>query len=284
MRSTYLLLPVGVISCGLLAGCSTLTPTEDPVFLRVQDLEARLIRIERVVNNESLMQIANQLEQLRADTQGLRGEVETLRFEVEGGSERQRQLYLDIDERLQGLEFQSRVGAFGGANPAAGADFTPGGVDDFGSPGGAQAGAGSGAFGGAAGAPAVTGSDQDNYQAAFELLQTRRYDDAAQAFSRFVDAFPDSTLADNAQYWLAETFYVRRDFAAALPEFQKVLDLYPQSDKLADSLLKVGYCNFELEQWDAAGTALRQVMRDYPGTTAAQLAIGRLEMLERETR
>ncbi len=280
MRSTHLLLPAGLISFGLLAGCSTLTPTEDPVFLRVQDLEARLIRIERVVNNESLLQIANQLEQLRADTQGLRGEVETLRFEVEGSSERQRQLYLDIDQRLQGLEFQSRAGGIG-VNQDAGAGLAPGGFADLGLPGD---GAAAGPAAGAASAPgAVTGSDQDNYQAAFELLQARRYDDAAQAFARFIEAFPDSTLADNAQYWLAETFYVRRDFAAALPEFQKVLDLYPQSDKLADSLLKVGYCNYELRQWDAAGTALRQVMRDYPGTTAAQLAIGRLETLERET-
>ena len=106
---------------------------------------------------------------------------------------------------------------------------------------------------------------------------------AAQAFTRFLQAFPDSPLADNAQYWLAETYYVRREFATALPEFQKVLDDYPQSDKLADALLKVGYCNFELQQWDAARTALQQVMRDYPGTTAAQLAIGRLEDLARET-
>lgn len=268
MRSFFVVLPTGIVSFGLLAACSTITPTDDPVYLRLQDLEARLIRIERVVNNESLIQVANQLEQLRADTQALRGEVETLRFETESGAERQRQLYLDIDERLQSLESQSR-GGFGAADPGFGAS-TPG------------AGGSADSDLAAAGGPRLTGTDQDNYQAAFELLQARRYQDAAQAFTRFVQAFPDSPLADNAQYWLAETYYVQREFATALTEFQKVLDLYPQSDKLADALLKVGYCNYELRQWDAARTALQQVMRDHPGTTAAQLAMTRLEAVERE--
>jgi len=272
VRSSYLVLPTGIVSFGVLAGCTTITPTDDPVYLRLQDLEARLIRIERVVNNESLIQIANQLDQLRADTQALRGEVETLRFETESGAERQRQLYLDVDQRLQALESQSR-GGFDG-RPGQGFGANAPGAGGFGDTG---AGGAAGAAGGS-----VTGSDTDNYQRAFELLQARRYGDAAQAFTRFLQAFPSSELADNAQYWLAETYYVQREFATALPEFQKVLDLYPQSDKLADSLLKVGYCNYELKRWDAARTALQQVMRDYPGTTAAQLAVSRLEALERE--
>lgn len=277
MRSSYLALPLGIVSFGLLAGCSTLTPTDDPVYLRLQDLEARVIRIERVVNNESLIQIANQLEQLRADTQALRGEVETLRFETESGAERQRQLYLDIDQRLQALESQGR-GSFGGANQGFGASSgaASGGFADS---GGAAAPRGGAAAGGAS---QRAGSDEDSYQAAFEQLQARRYQDAAQAFTQFLQAYPGSPLADNAQYWLAETYYVQRQFSTALPEFQKVLDSYPQSDKLADALLKVGYCNYELEQWDAARTALQTVMRDYPGTTAAQLAISRLEALEQE--
>ena len=269
MRSSYLFFPIGVLSLGVLAGCTTITPTDDPVYLRLQDLEARLIRIERVVNNESLIQLANQLEQLRADTQALRGEVETLRFETESGAERQRQLYLDIDQRLQALEARSG-GSFGGASQGFGANAAPNTAPQSG---------GSASSGGGA---SVSGTDAENYQRALDLLQARRYGDAAQAFRRFVDAFPDSALADNAQYWLAETYYVQRDFTTALAEFQKVLDLYPQSDKLADSLLKVGYCNYELQRWDAARTALQQVMRDYPGTTAAQLAVSRLEALERE--
>ena len=294
MRSLKSVLPISVISIGALAGCSTLTPTDDPVYLRLTDLEARLMRIERVVNNESLIQLAGQVEQLRSETQALRGEVETLRFETESAAGRQRELYLDIDERLQSLEQARSAGAGFGADPGFGQEFggaSPrssaggeGGFDTGATPPPAGGGSGALAGGGSAAAPQplVQGSDQDNYQAAFDLIQARRYQDAADAFANFLAAFPDSALADNAQYWLAETQYVQRQFAAALPEFQKVIDLYPRSAKIADALLKVGYCNYELQQWDEARTALMQVTREHPGTTAARLAAARLERLEQE--
>ena len=85
--------------------------------------------------------------------------------------------------------------------------------------------------------------------------------------------------ADNAQYWLAETHYVRRQFKEALPEFTKVTTQYPQSAKMPDALLKIGYCQGELGDKAAARTSLQQVMRQFPDTTAARLASQRLEQL-----
>lgn len=248
------------IAVGTLAGCSSLTPVEDPVYLRLQDVEARLIRIERVVENESLIQLASQISQLQTDTQTLRGEIETLRFEAESTAARQRDLYVDLDQRLQGLE-ALRAGA--ATAPPATAPNAAGGAT-------------------AARSAAVATNDQEAYNNAFELIQARRYEDAATAFNNFLRDYNSSPLADNAQYWLAETFYVRRQFSTALPEFQRVLEQYPQSAKLPDALLKVGYCNYELKDWDAARTALREVMRLYPDTTAARLATQRLERIEQE--
>ncbi|HEY8518597.1 MAG TPA: tol-pal system protein YbgF [Gammaproteobacteria bacterium] len=236
------------------AACSTMTPADDPLALKVTDLEARLIRMERVLQNESLIQLSTSIDQLRSDVQQLRGEVETLRFETENGAERQRDLYVDLDSRLQALEqAQARTG------------FAPA--------------PGQGAFS-ASGAPAAqAGTDQQAYQAAFELIQSRRYQEAARAFESFLASYPQSPLTDNAQYWLAETYYVQRDFAGALPQFQKVIDNYPRSAKLPDALLKVGYCNAELNNLEAARAALERVMREFPETTAARLAAQRLERL-----
>lgn len=246
MRSATLLSLVLVV-----AGCSTLTPADDPVYLRVTDLDARLIRIERLFENESLIQLATQVDQLRAETQSLRGEIETLRFETAGAAERQRDLYIDVDQRLQSIE---QAQAARSVAPAAGGAF----------------------------APAASGDDQASYDAAFALVQSRRYEEAAAAFTSFMVNFPDSRLSDNAQYWYAETQYVQQEFTAALAEFQKVLDDYPQSAKLPDALLKVGYCNFELRRFDAARTALQEVARLYPETTAARLAEQRLERIAQE--
>jgi tol-pal system protein YbgF len=244
-------------------GCSSLSPSEDPVALKMTDLEARLIRIERIVENQSLVELSSAVEALRSETAALRGEIETLRFETENSDNRQRELYVDVDRRLQQLETAPRapIGA-----PSAALPPDPG--------------FGAGAATGAAVAARPTGSDQQNYQAAFDLIQARKYDEANTAFTSFLSQFPTSPLADNAQYWLAETHYVRGQYQNALPEFRKVIETYPQSAKLPDALLKVGFCQAELGDRTAARTSLQEVMRQFPDTTAARLASQRLDRLQ----
>ena len=100
-RSTYLLALVVALAT---AGCTSVPTTEDPVYLKLTDLEARLIRIERVIDNQSLIELSTQIDQLQAQAQALRGEVEALRYESNNGADRQRQLYVDVDSRLQTLE------------------------------------------------------------------------------------------------------------------------------------------------------------------------------------
>ncbi len=126
------------------------------------------------------------------------------------------------------------------------------------------------------------GSDRDNYQAAFELLKEQRYEPAALAFQQFLVSFPDSQLADNAQYWLAESYYVTDRFEDALQQFEIVINDYPRSRKVPDALLKVGYCNYELGRWDAARSALQTVQVDYSDTTAARLAEQRIQRMSEE--
>lgn len=245
-----------------LAGCSTTPPAEDPVILKLTDLEVRLIRIERVIDNQSLIELATRVDQLRAETQALRGEIETLAFQAEGAANRQRELYVDLDTRLQALEESQRRLEVLQPAPVA----VSGLPDDEPAPA----------------LPVLAGSDQDNYQRAFDLLRDGRYGESATAFEQFLAVFPSSPLADNAQYWLAETYYVQRQFTTALPAFQKVIDGYPDSAKLPDALLKIGFCNYELQQWGEAQDALQRVAREFPATTAARMATQRLERMIQE--
>ena len=71
-------------------------------------------------------------------------------------------------------------------------------------------------------------------------------------------------------------------YKEALPEFETVLTKYPQSRKIPDALLKVGYCNYELKHYDAARKALSKVVQDYKETTAARLAGQRLQAMAAE--
>ena len=149
-----------------LAGCTTTPTAQDPVFLKLTDLEARLIRMERVIDNQSLIELATRVDQLQAETQALRGEIETLVFQTEGADSRQRELYVDVDTRLQALEE--------GQRQSSAVQLPPGALSGF--PDGEPSSVSSG----------LAGSDQDNYQMAFDLLRDGRYAESTTAFDRFL--------------------------------------------------------------------------------------------------
>ena len=237
-------------------GCTLVPPAEDPVLIKLTELEQRLQSIERVVQNQSLVNLTQQVATAERRGDEMQGRVEELEHSAESTAERQRQLYVDIDTRMQELETAIRdrnsVSVMDGGTLAPGQLPMPG------------------------------GSDRDNYQAAFELLKEQRYEPAASAFEQFLVTFPDSELADNAQYWLAESHYVTQSFEQALGGFEVVIEKYPNSRKVPDALLKMGYCNYELQRWEAARGSLTRVQEEYPETTAARLAGQRLQRMQDE--
>src|SRR5690349_18853890 len=113
----YHLLALG-FSGLLLGGCAT-PPEEDPMFIRLNDLDQRVQRIERVLTNNSLLDLAQRIDRLQADVRSLRGEVELLQNQSEGGKAQSRSLYGDLEKRIAALETLGGVGA-PGAGPAAG--------------------------------------------------------------------------------------------------------------------------------------------------------------------
>ena len=250
--------PFVVIAAVLtVAGCTTTPPAEDPVQIKLQELDRRLAAIERVLANGSLVELTVQSDQLQRQTAALQGSVETLEHDSEATASRQRDLYVDLDNRIRTLE-QTVKGPANTANVMDGGTLLPGQL------------------------PVPGGSDRDNYQAAFELLKEQRYEPAAMAFKQFLLSFPDSQLADNAQYWLAESYYVTGLFELALADFERVIRDYPASRKVPDALLKVGYCNYELQRWDKSRAALGRVTEAHADTTAARLADQRLKRLDEE--
>jgi len=225
---------------------------------RLSMLEQRMARVERLVeNNDSATDMLRQIQRLQDENQALRNEIETLQFETVQSSDRQRQLYIDLDQRMQALE------AGGAAAAAAGTDSLTG-------VGAVAATAGGG------------GTARENYQAAFDLLKQGRYEEAAAGFSAFLARYPTDDLRDNAQYWLAETYYVTQDFSKAVDAFQEVIASYPASRKIPDAWLKIGYCNYELQRWPESRQALSIVEARFPETTAAKLASQRLALMKSE--
>jgi tol-pal system protein YbgF len=231
------------------------------VQIKLNDLDTRLARIERVMANQSLLDLANQTEALRGDLRAAHNDIDVLNHDLEAARKQQKDLYADIDRRLKSLELRGASGA--GAGAAGSGDA---GVAGAGAAGAWGAG---GAAGGAAGAGSVAGPAADDkaaYQAAFEFLLT----------------FPDSELADNAQYWLGEAYYVNKSYPEAQAAFQRVVDKYPGSRKRPDALLKIGYCRYELQQWTPARQILTQVATQFADTQAGHLAQQRLDLMATE--
>jgi tol-pal system protein YbgF len=288
---------VAALMTAAFAGCAT-DPAEDPVQIKLNDLDARVTKIDRVVANNSLIDLSNQMEALRADLRGLHNDIDELNHAVDISRKQQHDLYADLDRRLKALEARTvvgggSVGADGGAAAAGtGSSGSAGGGAGPSGSGSATAGAasaagagsaGSGASQGAGGAnPPGTAPDAASYQAAFALLKNSQYDQAIGAFHQFLETYPDSSLADNAQYWLGEAYYVNKTYPEALNAFQRVVSRYPQSRKVPDALLKVGYCDYELKQFQAAKDVLTQVVSSYPDSAAGKLAQQRLDKMAAE--
>jgi tol-pal system protein YbgF len=243
-----------------LSGCASTPPEEDPVQIKLKDLDTRLARIERVMANQSLLEFGNQLEALRSDVRAMHNDVDQMSNAFEAARKQHRDMYADLDQRLKNLERGSA--ASGTASAAASAAVAPA----------------------SANAPDASnaGDDKASYQAAFTMLKDGQYDRAIPAFQKFLASYPDSSLADNAQYWLGEAFYVNKSYPEAQAAFQRVMDKYPQSRKISDALLKIGYCRYEMKQWDSARQVLGQVVARFSDTPAGRLAQQRLEKMAAE--
>lgn len=124
----------------------------------------------------------------------------------------------------------------------------------------------------AGGAPADPAQEKLYYDAAFDLIKAKDFEKASQAFAAFLRKYPNSQYAGNAQYWLGEVNLVKGDLQAAGQAFAKVSQNYPQHNKVPDSLFKLADVEQRLGNADKAQGILRQIVAQYPNTSAAQLA------------
>lgn len=241
-----------------------------PEERRLQALETRVAQLQRRLDALNTTRFDEDNQRLRDDMRALRGEVEKSRYDTQVQDRRSRDLYTDLDRRLQRFE--------GGAAPAAApsapaAVYAPPSAPVVAAPVAAAAPAAA-----VAAAAPVSGTPEEEgaYLATFDLLKNGKYDDAIQGFGGMLEKWPTGRYADNAAYWMGEAYYVKRDYNAALGAFQRVLQQYPNSAKVPDAMLKMGLSYNELKQVDQSKATLQQLVQKYPSSNAAKLASQRL--------
>jgi len=228
------------------------------------------------------------ISQLEDQMRQLTGQIEEINYNLDQMKRRLDTLSSDVDQRLTALEHGNTapgqpplVGAAppagqpprslaGGPPPGAGAN--PG--QPAGQPGvlgqlpvGTQQAAAPATAAGAAGT-LPSGSPQDQYNYAFGLLRQANYPAAEQALRSFIQRYPNDPLAGNAQYWLGETYYVRKDYSNAAAVFAEGYQKYPKGGKAADNLLKLGMALGQLGQKADACRAFARLDRDFPTAPA----------------
>ncbi len=243
-------------------------------------LADRVSRLEQQSQSQAgSVSLVNQVNDLQQQLSQLQGQIEELQHQNKQLQDSQKAQYADIDSRLSRLE---KGGAAPAPSPTPSAATPPASAPAAAAPAQTSAPAAAAASEAPAGQPA-SADQQAAYDAAFKSLRAGDYVTASRGFRDFLVKYPDSPLAPNAYYWLGESYYVTMNYPVAIEAFQRLVKQYPQSDKVSDGLLKVGYCQIELKQQDAAIATLKQVASKYPGTKAAGLAQERLRRLQRQT-
>jgi tol-pal system protein YbgF len=118
--------------------------------------------------------------------------------------------------------------------------------------------------------PANAANGDQLYHDAFKMLQDGDYAGAEKGFKNFVQRNPQHVLAGNAQYWLGETFYARRDYQNAMAAFAEGYKVYKTSPKGPDNLLKLGVTLAVLNRKSDACAVFARFNQDYPRATDLQ--------------
>lgn len=209
------------------------------------DLTEQGKRLETMASTTSRSQIdlANQIEQIKTDAAKLRGQIEVLSYDLEAAQKRQKDFYVDLDNRLRKLEAVA-VGSEAKAAAAMPQDA----------------------------APADPAAEMRDYETALTLFKSTKYKDALTAFLGFIKTYGSSGLLANAHYWAASAEFQLREYPKAAELFAKIPATWPADPRAPDALL--GQANSQQEAGDSKGAkkTLAQLVEQYPASSAAQNA------------
>ena len=197
------------------------------------------------------LDLASQIQRQSEEIARLRGQIETLNYELETAKKRQQDFYLDLDTRLRKVES-------GAISPAPTAAVNPENGQK----------------------PASTvdpARESQDYEAALNQFKAAKYKEAAVAFGAFVQKYPDSQLAPNAQYWLGNAWYAQRDCKKAIEAQSIVTTKYVDSPKAPDAWLAIATCQQEMNNPLGAKRSLETIIAKYPTAPAAETAQQRLK-------
>lgn len=231
----------------------------DELRQQADGMAARLGKIEDDAKAQPVLALASEIEKLREEMRSLRGQIEVLGNSIEGVSKRQRDMYVDLDQRLRRFEQPGAAIAPAATAPAVAAAGTEASKT--------------------AAAATVSVEENEAYERAQGQRRIGNYQGAITAFQGFVAKYPKSTLAPRAQYWIGDSYFNLRDFKNAIASQQKLLAAYPDSASVPDALLNMASSQLEAGDAATARKTMDGLIARYPSSEAAEKARRRVTNL-----
>lgn len=128
--------------------------------------------------------------------------------------------------------------------------------------------------------PAKKQDKETMYSTSYQIFKEGHYDKARTEFQKFLDVYPDSEYSDNAQFWIGECYFFEKNYEKAILEYEKVTKNFPGGNKVPYALLKQGLSFLKLNDKTSAKLILQQVIKDYPNTNQARIARSKLQEIK----
>ena len=240
IRRLLPLLLVGLFSAQAHAGLFD----DDEARARINEIRKEFNgRVDKLeASARAQLELANQIDQLKAEIARLRGENEVLSNDLANANKRQKDFYVDLDNRLRKFESQAATEATPAPAPAAD--------------------------------PAAEARD---YEAAIGMVRANKLKEAASGFTTFIRAYPNSSFQPNAHYWAASALYQLKDYAGAADYYNRLATQWPDDTRAPDALLGLANAQQGLNDLKASAKSLEKLVAKYPNSAPAQIAKQRLK-------
>lgn len=260
---------------------------------QVNEMEARIAKMEQALNSQALLELYTKVETLELELGKLNGQIEMLSNDNSLLQKRQRDFYIDLDNRLREIEQPNKrtPSSHPGPKGSPQSMVTPPSNESV-APASLAA---------TAVMPEVAATEEtvaaaqpdsralsanelmppspvenDAYKEAFNLFKNGDYASAIAQFENFLESYPQSNLAPGAAYWVGNARYALRDYQLAIDAQKRLINKYPDSLKAPDAFLNMATSQYEMGDNRASKHTLEDLVTKYPSSDAAKKARQRL--------
>lgn len=217
-----------------------------------QALEQRLVAIEAIVKGQGLVDLLSQIDRLNQELSKVKGQLEVASHNIELSQQRQKDLYVDLDGRLRKVES-------GGTPAADNASSNTVATENKDAPANAES---------------------KDFESAMALSNAGKFKEAFDALDKFLQTYPNSINAPDAQYALGLSQFSLKNYKAAMATQQKMIKQFPEHAKVPDATFNIANCQIQLADIDGAKKTLRGLVDTYPNSSVIPNAKRRLTVLD----